>query len=131
MGCTSRLADLRSRLSEAFASQHADCDGGEAAALVYRHDIRPLLPRPAVGPVVDLGCGRGELVRLLQEDGFDTEGIDISPEQAALARAAGIARARQGDFPVVLAAYPAHYAAIIDPDLLELLTQPHVLQTSD
>jgi 2-polyprenyl-3-methyl-5-hydroxy-6-metoxy-1,4-benzoquinol methylase len=125
------LADLRSRLYEAYATQHAGCGGSEAAALVYRRDIRPLLPPPAAGPVVDIGCGRGELVRLLQADGFDAEGIDISPEQAALARTAGVARVRQGDFRAILAAHPAHYAAITATDLLEHLTKPEVLQTFD
>ena len=128
---SSSLADLRSRLYEAYASQHAGCGGDEAAALVYRRDIRPLPPPPTAGPVVDLGCGRGDLVRLLQVDGFDAEGIDISPEQAALARAAGVARVRQGDFRAVLAGHRAHYAAITATDLLEHLTKPEVLQTFD
>jgi 2-polyprenyl-3-methyl-5-hydroxy-6-metoxy-1,4-benzoquinol methylase len=122
---------MRSRLYEAYASQHAGIGGGEAAALVYRRDIRPLLPPPAVGPVVDIGCGSGDLVRLLQADGFDAEGIDISPEQAALARAAGTARVRQGDFRALLAAHPAHFAAVTATDLLEHLTKPEVLQTFD
>ena len=128
---TASLADLRGRLYEAYASHHAGGGGDEAAALVYRRDIRPLLPPPAAGPVVDLGCGRGELVRLLQADGFDAEGIDISPEQAALARAAGVPRVRQGDLRTILAAQPAHYAAITATDLLEHLTKPEVLQTFD
>jgi len=128
---TASLADLRNRLYEAYASQHAGSGSGEAAALVYRRDIGPLLPPPAACPVVDIGCGRGELVRLLQADGFDAEGIDISPEQAELARAAGIARVRQGDFRTILAAHPAHYAAIMATDLLEHLTKPEVLQTFD
>lgn len=125
------LADLRSRLYEAYATQHAGSGGDKAAALVYRRDIRPLLPPPAAGPVVDLGCGRGELVRLLQADRFDAEGIDISPEQAACARATGVARVHQGDFRAILAAHPAHYAAITATDLLEHLTKPEVLQTFD
>ena len=125
------LTELRSRLYEAYATQHAGCGGDEAAALFYRRDIRPLLPPPAAGPVIDIGCGRGELVRLLQADSFDAEGIDISPEQAALARAAGVARVRQGDFRAMLAAHPAHYAAITATDLLEHLTKPEVLQTFD
>jgi 2-polyprenyl-3-methyl-5-hydroxy-6-metoxy-1,4-benzoquinol methylase len=125
------LPDVRSRLYEAYASQHAGHGNGEAAALVYRRDIRPLLPPPEVGPVVDIGCGRGDLVRLLQADGFDAEGIDISPEQAALARAAGVARVRQGDFRAILTAHPAHYAAITATDLLEHLTKPEVLGTFD
>jgi hypothetical protein len=67
---TASLADLRSRLYEAYASQHAGSGGDEAAALVYRRDIRSLLPLPTAGPVVDLDRGRGELVRWLQADGL-------------------------------------------------------------
>ena len=125
------LADLRSRLYEAYASHHAGHCSGEAAALVYRRDIRPLLPPPAAGPAVDIGCGRGDLVRLLQADGFDAEGIDISPEQAAIARLVGVPRVRQGDFRAILAARPAHYAVITATDLLEHLTKPEVLRTFD
>jgi 2-polyprenyl-3-methyl-5-hydroxy-6-metoxy-1,4-benzoquinol methylase len=128
---TGLLADLRNRLYEAYASQHAGAGGGEAAALTYRRDIRPLLPPPAAGPVVDIGCGRGELVRLLQADGYDAEGIDISPEQVTLAAAAGITGVRQGDFRALLGARPARYAAITATDLLEHLTKPEVLATFD
>jgi len=126
-----RLFDVRSRLYEAFASQHAGRGGDEAAPLFYRRDIVPVLPPPAAGPVVDIGCGRGELARLLQADGFDVEGINISPEHAALARAAGVARVREGDFRVIFAAQPAHYAAITATDVLEHLTKPKILQTFD
>ena len=66
---------------------------------------------------------------MLQADGFDAEGIDISPEQATLADAAGVSRVREGDFRSVLAAHPAHYAAITATDLLEHLTKPEALQT--
>ena len=128
---TENLTDVRTRLYEAYASQHAGSGLDEASALVYRRDIRPLLPSPATGPVVDLGCGRGELVRLLQADGFDAEGIDISPEQAALAHAAGVPRVQQGDFRTILAEQPDHFAAITATDLLEHLTKPEILQTFD
>ena len=128
---TVSLADLRSRLYESYASQHAGTGSGEAAALVYRRDIRPLLPPPTAGPVVDIGCGRGDLVRLLQADGYDAEGIDVSPEQTALAQAAGITRVRQGDFRTILGAHPEHYAAITATDVLEHLTKPEVLATFD
>jgi 2-polyprenyl-3-methyl-5-hydroxy-6-metoxy-1,4-benzoquinol methylase len=74
------LADMRSRLYEAYASQHAGTGDSDAAALIYRRDIRPLLPSPAADPIVDIGCGSGALIRLLHADGFDAEGIDISPE---------------------------------------------------
>ena len=131
MVTTGSLDDLRSRLYEAYVSQHAGRGGDEAAALVYRRDIRPLLGPPAAGPVVDLGCGHGELVRLMQADGYHAEGIDISPEQAALSCAAGVTGVRQGDFRTLLAEQPARYAAITATDLLEHLTKPEVLRTFD
>lgn len=118
--------DLRSRLYKTSASEQADSGGDEANALVYRRDFCPLLLPPTAGPVVDPGCGRGELVRLLQ-----AEGIDISPEQAALARAEGVARVRQGDFRAILTGHPAHDAAITATGLLEHLTKPEVLQRID
>jgi SAM-dependent methyltransferase len=125
------LADVRKRLYEAYASHHAGVGDGEATRLIYRRDIRPLLPLPSAGPVADIGCGSGALVKLLQADGYDAEGIDISPEQAALARAAGVTRVRQGDFRAILAGHPAHYAAITATDLLEHLTKPEILATFD
>jgi 2-polyprenyl-3-methyl-5-hydroxy-6-metoxy-1,4-benzoquinol methylase len=128
---TASLGDLRSRLYEVYASQHVGGSGAQAAALIYRRDLRPLLPPPAAGPVIDLGCGRGELVQLLQADGFDAEGVDISSEQVALAGAAGVTGVRRGDLRDVLAARPGHYAAITALDLLEHLTKPEVLQTFD
>ena len=96
--------------------------------LIYRRDISSLLLPLEAGSVVDLGCGRGELVRLLQADGFDTEGIDINPEQAALAGAAGVARVR-GDFCAILATRSASYTAIAATGSLEHLTKPEVLHT--
>ena len=115
---TGSLAELRSRLYEAYATQHAGVAGDQAAALVYRRDIRPLLPPSTAGPVVDLGCGRGALVRLMQLDGYDAEGVDISREQAALARAARVPRvcqnfraARITVWQVVSACYPIALAA--------------------
>jgi hypothetical protein len=52
-------------------------------------------------------------------------------ELAVLARTAGMARVRRGHFRAILAAHPAHYAAITATDLLERLTKPEVLATFD
>lgn len=122
---------LRDRLYRAYASQHAGCQRGNATALVYRRDIRPLLPPPGAGPVLDLGCGQGELVRVLQRDGYAAEGIDISPEQVTLARAAGRRGIRQGDYRSLLTAGAPRYAALTATDLLEHLTKDEVLATFD
>jgi SAM-dependent methyltransferase len=102
-----------------------------AAALVYRRDIRPWLPLPSAGRVIDIGCGQGELVRLLLADGYDALGIDVSPEQAAIAQAAGLGRVRHGDYRDLLMERTNWLAAVTATDLLEHLTKDEVLETFD
>ena len=102
-----------------------------ATRVIYRRDIRPLLPPPSAGPVVDIGCGSGQLLRCLLDDGYDAAGIDISPEQVALAHAAGLGQVRHGDYRELLRDRPAGLAAVTATDLLEHLTKPEVLDTFD
>jgi O-antigen chain-terminating methyltransferase len=42
------------------------------------------------GPVLDVGCGRGELLHLLQEAGIPASGVETNPVTAAGCRAAGL-----------------------------------------
>lgn len=120
---------LRGRLYAAYASQHAGWSGGDAAGLIYRRDIRPALPGPLSGPVVDIGCGQGELVRLMLADGYDAMGIDVSPEQVAIARAAGLDRVQEGDYNQILT--KRRFSAVVATDVVEHLTKPEVLETFD
>jgi SAM-dependent methyltransferase len=123
--------DLRDRLYEAYASDHASCASSDAAALVYRRDIRPVLPAPGVGPVVDIGCGQGQLLRLLLRDGYQAEGVDISPEQVALGHAAGLRQIVEGDYRDFLAERSGRLAAVVATDLLEHMAKEDVLDTFD
>jgi SAM-dependent methyltransferase len=122
---------LRDRLYDAYASQHAGYGDGEAAALIYRRDIRPALPSPDAGQVFDIGCGQGELVRLMTADGYDAEGIDISPEQVSVARSVGLDRVRQGDYRDFLDHRAGQLAAVTATDVLEHLAKDEVLGTLD
>jgi len=99
--------------------------------LVFRRDIRPLLPPPAAGPVVDIGCGSGQLVRCLLADGYLATGVDVSSEQVALARRAGLTQVQEGDYLPVLRGQADRFAAVTATDLLEHLTKPEVLATLD
>src|SRR5207253_5642297 len=47
--------------------------------LDHYHDLADILAATA-GPVLDLGCGRGELVQLLMARGIETWGVEIVPE---------------------------------------------------
>jgi 2-polyprenyl-3-methyl-5-hydroxy-6-metoxy-1,4-benzoquinol methylase len=128
---TGDLAALRGRLYESYASQHSGPGSAEATRLIYRRDIRPLLPARSGGPVADIGCGSGELVRCLLADGYDAMGVDVSPEQVALARATGLSQVREGDYLALLRERPGELAAVTATDLLEHLTKPEVLDTFD
>src|ERR1700722_5950943 len=125
------LPSLRDRLYESYASQHSGTGSADATRLIYRRDIRPLLPPPAAGPVADIGCGSGQLVRCLLADGYDAVGIDVSPEQVALATESGLRQIRHGDYRELLAERPGELAAVTATDLLEHLTKPEVLATFD
>jgi len=50
----------------------------------YVDDLR------AHGPVLDVGCGRGELVGLLREAGVEARGIDADADMVAYARGEGL-----------------------------------------
>jgi SAM-dependent methyltransferase len=122
---------MRDRLYESYASQHSGPGSADATRIIYRRDIRPLLPPPSAGPVVDIGCGSGQLVHCLLADGYDATGIDISPEEVALARAEGLQQVRQGDYRELLRERPGELAAVTATDLLEHLTKPEVLAAFD
>lgn len=121
---------LRDRLYESYASTHAGCGAGPAPGLAYRRDIRPHLPGRAAR-VLDIGCGQGELLRLLLADGFDARGVDVSPEQVGLARAAGLDRVELGDFHAYTRACPGGWDAVVATDLLEHLTRDELVAAFD
>ncbi|MDQ1653510.1 MAG: hypothetical protein QOI35_2710 [Cryptosporangiaceae bacterium] len=124
--------DFRSRLYEGYSSTHAGYSDTAAARLVYRSHIRRALPEPArTTTVLDLGCGQGALVELLQGDGFDASGIDLSAEQVQIARAAGRTGIVLGDFEEYLAGTAEPYDAIVATDLLEHLGKQAVMRTFD
>ena len=126
-----KAASLRMRLYEAYASNHAGRTCEVNCGRIYSRDIQPMLPSPDIGPVLDIGCGQGELVRLLLQDGYDAEGVDISPEQVSIANAAGVTRVWEANYHDYLISRASCYAAVTATDLLEHLTKSEVLATYD
>jgi len=75
------LGDIQPLLVEAFR--------GGAAEIAHR--LERYLPRlREAAPVLDLGCGRGELLLLLREAGVAARGVEADPALAAAARRRGL-----------------------------------------
>jgi SAM-dependent methyltransferase len=94
----------------------------------WEHKYLPLLRDLArAAPILEIGCGGGELLAFLAQHGFrNIRGVDISAEQVALAQGRGV-DARAAD---VFDALPGQggLAAIIAVDLLEHLTRDELLR---
>ena len=50
--------------------------------------VQEYFPRP--GTVIDIGCGQGTFLRLLQEQGWECHGTELNEESASRARRSGI-----------------------------------------
>jgi 2-polyprenyl-3-methyl-5-hydroxy-6-metoxy-1,4-benzoquinol methylase len=74
------------------------------------------------GPLLDVGCGQGVMLRLMRDLGWQAEGIDLDERAVQVAQAAGLA-ARAGTFES-LALPEAHYAAVTSSHVLEHVADP-------
>lgn len=119
----------RSALYESYASTHAGLSVPAAEDREFRRDILPHLPLATDdATVLDLGCGQGGLVAQLQRHGYvHASGVDVSPEQVALAHGRGLTSVIQGDYRDTL--LENKYDVITATDFLEHLTKHEVVQT--
>lgn len=77
---------------------------GDPAAIADRQRFYVDLFRDATGPVVDIGCGRGEFLGLLREAGIAGYGVDRHPDMVKACRDKG--------FEVVEADFAEHLAGV-------------------
>jgi len=75
----------------------------------WRELLLGVLP-PAPARVADLGCGTGTLARLLVDEGYAVDGLDISPEMVRRARS----KVPEAEFRLGDAAAPGLEAAAYD-----------------
>ena len=88
---------------------------------VYLPEVRKAVDRSGGGPVLDLGCGRGEWLEVLREADIGAFGIDTNAVQIEEAREAGL-DARLGDAVTALSeAEDASVSVITAHHLIEHL----------
>jgi len=129
-GSTQGRSDYRGRLYETYVRTHTGTAASRSLPTLAR-DIGRHVPAAGVR-VLDVGCGAGELVDLLRKTGDrDVVGIDVSPEQVALARSRGLHGIEQADLFAYLGRHPASFDAIVAVDVLEHFDKADVLPALD
>ena len=100
---------------------------GESARVFeeQRESLRFFADAP--GPVVDLGCGRGEFLALLAEAGLPCWGVDNNPEMVAVARARGADVREEPLLEHLAALEPESLGGIFMAHVIEHLPRPQVL----
>jgi len=100
------------------------------------HDVRDR-QRPYVerlrdhAPVLDLGCGRGELLALLREAGIEARGADANADMVAFARADGLEVEQTTAHDALAAREDASLGAVTAIQLLEHLPPPDLVALLD
>jgi len=129
--------DYRSRIYEKYASNFQDASGtfDSAASMhwgkAYLYYFRGWLPANKDARVVGLACGGGMLLHFFKSRGYGgITGVDISPEQAALARQV-LVDVELENVLEFLEAHPGSFDLITALDLVEHFHKPEVLRFLD
>lgn len=79
---------------------------------VYLPFVLPLLKYYSKGPAVDIGCGRGEWLELLQENGFEGSGWDLDEGMLSAVEKTGL-KVELGDGIAALKGYADESFAVV------------------
>lgn len=129
--------DYRSRIYERYASAFQgaasvfDVEAARRWSRAYRYYLRGWLPEHREARVLDIACGGGKLLQFYLDSGYtDVHGVDVSPEQVALARqvTANVTHANVLDY---LAEHPCRFDLISGLDIIEHFRKEEVLTFLD
>jgi O-antigen chain-terminating methyltransferase len=115
-GVTSSITEVdmaNDRFYQAFEERYrGSCALIQSRLQVYLPFLEPLNPLHAVPAVLDLGCGRGEWLELLQGRGFQVAGVDRDGAMVATCDAMKLPVV-QGDLLEHLRSVPAESQAVV------------------
>lgn len=121
-------SSFRAELYDSYVSGHQGriTESGSRASL--ESDVIPHLPADRHSRVVDIGCGQGQLVGLLQEHGYDSViGIDVSAEQVDLAHNLGRPTVQRAELFSFVDAHGSEFDAVTAIDVVEHFERDHVI----
>lgn len=98
----------------------------ETVLRIQRERYVPLLSGHA--PVVDIGCGRGELLAALAEAGVDGVGVEPEPGMAAEARARGLTIHETDALSYLRSTEPGSLGAIFSAHVVEHVELDYLLE---
>lgn len=108
-----------------------DVAGARKYASAFSHYLNGWLPAHRNARILDLACGSGRTLFLLKQEGYtDISGVDISPEQVALASQV-TPDVFQGNGLDFLADKPRRYELIIAQDIIEHLNKDELFAMLD
>lgn len=95
----------------------------------FEFEILPLLKADKNAQIVDLGCGIGSLVWLLQQEGFENaSGIDVSEEMVNVAAKLNIRNITKEDLIPFLKSKKGHFDVILGMDIIEHFTKDELIE---
>lgn len=121
-------SSFRAELYDNYVSGHQGriAESGSQASL--ETDVISRLPSDRHARIVDIGCGQGQLVGLLQDLGYDSVvGIDVSAEQVALAHELGRSTVEQAELFAFVDAHAGEFDAVTAVDLVEHFERQDVI----
>jgi 2-polyprenyl-3-methyl-5-hydroxy-6-metoxy-1,4-benzoquinol methylase len=121
------MADFRDKLYEKyFETQNGRRLNKSLAEKIrenwyqLRNEILPLLPPDKSTKILDIGCGFGEWLMLLNEQGYtNCQGVDISPEQVETAKSLGLVNVQVANVFEYLENHSGTFSCITGIDIIE------------
>jgi len=102
------------------------------AKKIFSKEILPQIPRDKNVSILELACGHGTLLGLLQKTGYtNTTGVDISEDQIKKAKELGIQNVFCAEILDYLSSSSESYDVIIGIDIIEHLTKSELLTLLD
>ncbi|HRK04528.1 MAG TPA: class I SAM-dependent methyltransferase [Chlorobiota bacterium] len=130
------MTDHRHHFYDQYTTvQTRTTDPAELRAIVHRtkvdlrHCVLPHVPTERTARIMDLGCGFGAFLSLLSDEGYQNAvGVDISPQQIAVAHQLGVTNARVASLRDALFG-SSGFDCITMIDVIEHLTREEAIDT--